>query len=87
MNNQTTHQRTIVRRLDLDSTSETGRTRHSSAKVVDVSSLPKAVQWVVGLGKDREGNKEKKGVSGKTVEVGAVEVEMQRGELINKYVY
>ena len=80
MNNQTTQQRTIVRKLDLDSTSEIGRTRHSSIKVGDVSSLPKAVQWVVGLGRDREGIKEK-GVSGKK-EVGVVEVEMQRGEFI-----
>lgn len=80
MNNQTTRQRTIVRKLDLDSTSETGRLRHSSVKVADVNSLPKAVQWVVGLGRDREGNKEKKGVSGRTLGVGAVEVEMQRGE-------
>eukprot|EP00800_Vazella_pourtalesii_P011011 TRINITY_DN2663_c0_g2_i5.p1 TRINITY_DN2663_c0_g2~~TRINITY_DN2663_c0_g2_i5.p1 ORF type:complete len:468 (-),score=90.07 TRINITY_DN2663_c0_g2_i5:48-1451(-) len=78
LNNQTTRQRTIVRKLDLDSTSETGRLRHSSVKVADVNSLPKAVQWVVGLGRDREGNKEKKGVSGRTLGVGAVEVEMQR---------
>ncbi|KAI6649732.1 hypothetical protein LOD99_6522 [Oopsacas minuta] len=76
--NTSRQQRPIVRKLDLEGTNECVKTRHHSAKIADVSSIPKAVQWMVGLGRDREANKDKKILSENKPEAGTVEVEMQR---------
>ena len=56
-----------------DGSNDSTKAKQSVSKVVDASNIPKAVQWMVGMGRDKlkkEGN----------TEVGNEELEMNRGK-------
>ena len=49
------------------------RAKQTNSKVVDVSSIPKAVKWMVGMGKE-------KGKQGGNMEVSSEELEINKGK-------